>query len=331
MKVLVTGPDGVLGSNVVRELLSRNYEVSVLLMEELAKTPTLDGLSIQRFYGNILNPSDLDAAIIGQDVVIHCAASTSVYPARDAFVNKVNIEGSQNVIDAALKHSIKRLIYVGTANSHGYGDAETPGKEGNPYTSIKYGLDYMDSKRKAQELVLDAVKTKKLPALVVNPTFMIGPYDSKPSSGAMIIAVHHGKVPAYTHGGKNFVAVKDAAVAITNAVTMGRIGESYILGNENLTFKEAFDMIAETIHAKRIKFGLPNLIVKFYGRMSSVFAKMFKMTPAISTELARISCDVHYYSPDKARTELGLPSTPVREAVAECFKWFKENGYLDKK
>lgn len=331
MKILVTGPDGVLGSNVVRELLSRDYEVSVMLMDASAKTPTLDGLKIQRFYGNILNSAELDAAFTGQDVVIHCAASTSVYPARDPIVNKVNIEGSQNVIDAALAHNIKRLIYVGTANSHGYGDAKTPGKEGNPYTSIKYGLDYMDSKRKAQELIFDAVKTKNLPALVVNPTFMIGPYDSKPSSGAMIIAVHQGKVPGYTSGGKNFVAVKDAAVAISNAVTMGRIGESYILGNENLTFKDAFNMIAETIGAKKIKFGLPDFIVKFYGSMSSFFAKVFKSTPAVTKELARISCDTHYYSAEKARTELKMPSTPVKEAVAECFAWFKENGYLDKK
>lgn len=331
MKILVTGPDGVLGSNVVRELLSRDFEVSVMLMDASAKTPTLDGLAIQRFYGNILNPTELDTAFSGQDVVIHCAASTSVYPARDAFVNKVNIEGSQNVIDAALKHDIKRLIYVGTANSHGYGDAKTPGKEGNPYVSGKYGLDYMDSKRKAQELIFDAVKNRNLPALVVNPTFMLGPYDSKPSSGAMIVAVHQGKVPGYTSGGKNYVAVKDAAVAISNAVTMGRIGESYILGNENLMFKEAFAMIAETIGAKKIKRGLPDFIVKSYGSMSSFFAKIFKTTPSVTKELARISCDIHYYSPEKARKELGLPSTPVKEAVAECFAWLKENGYLDKK
>lgn len=331
MKILVTGPDGVLGSNVVRELLSRDYNVSVMLMDKSAKTPTLDGLTINRFYGNILNPADLDTAFAGQDVVIHCAASTSVYPARDPIVNKVNIEGTQNVIDSALKHDIKRLVYVGTANSHGYGDAKEPGKEGNPYTSIKYGLDYMDSKRTAQEIIVEAVKNKNLPALVVNPTFMIGPYDSKPSSGAMIIAVHQGKVPGYTKGGKNFVAVKDAAVAISNSVTMGRIGESYILGNENLTFKEAFDMIAETIGAKKIKFGLPNFIVKGYGATTSLFAKLFKFTPAVTKELATISCDIHYYSPEKARKELGLPSTPVKEAVAECFAWFQENGYLDKK
>lgn len=331
MKILVTGPDGVLGSNLVRELIKREYEVSVLLLEG-TQSPTLEGLNITKHYGNILNAEQLDNCIEGKDVVIHCAASTSVYPARDAFVNKVNIEGSQNIIDACLKHDIKRLVYVGTANSFGYGTThENPGKEGNPYTSIKYGLDYMDSKRKAQEIVLDAVKEKGLPAIIVNPTFMIGPFDSKPSSGEMILALYHGKVPGYTNGGKNYVAVKDAAFAMANAVTMGRIGECYILGNENLTFKEAFDKIAGAIGVKPPKRNLPDFIVKAYGGTNSFLAKVFKFRPSVTKELATISCDIHFYSPEKARTELQLPQTPIEVAVKECFDWFKENGYLTKK
>lgn len=331
MKILVTGPDGVLGSNLVRELLNRNYNVSVLLLEG-TQSPTLDGLDITKFYGNILNTADLDKSFEGMDVVIHCAASTSVYPARDPFVNKVNIEGSQNIIDASLKHNIKRLVYVGTANSFGFGSTlDNPGKEGNPYISIKYGLDYMDSKRKAQELVLESVEKQKLPALIVNPTFMIGPYDSKPSSGAMILAVYNGKVPGYTYGGKNYVAVKDAAVAIANAVTMGRIGECYILGNENLSFKDAFEKIATTIGAKVPKRGLSNGIVKAYGSINSFLAKVFKFTPAVTKELAAISTENHFYSPEKARKELLLPATPIEVAIKECYDWFEENGYLNKK
>ncbi len=329
MKILVTGPDGVLGSNLVRELLKRSYEVSVMLIDEKGSYPTLDGLNIKRFYGNILNPADLDTAFEGHDVVIHCAASTSVFPARQEIVNKVNIEGTNNVVDAALKHNIQRLVYVGTANSFGFGTLENPGKEGNPYISIKYGLDYMDSKRYAQENVLEAVKDKNLPAIIVNPTFMIGPYDSKPSSGAMIVAINNGKVPGYTGGGKNYVAVKDAATAIANAVTMGRIGECYILGNVNLTFKEAFDLIADTIGAKAPKRKLSDFIVKSYGGINSFFAKIFKFTPSVTKELATISCEKHYYSPAKAREEIGLPQTPLKEAIKECYDWLVEHNYIE--
>lgn len=328
MRVLVTGPDGVLGSNLVRELLNRNHSVSVLLLEG-SNSPTLDGLNITKFYGNILNTDSLDNCFQSQDMVIHCAAATNVYPAKNDFVNKVNIEGTKNIISATLKHQIQRLVYVGTANSFGYGTTqENAGIEGNPYVSVKYGLDYMDSKRKAQEIILEAVKNENLPAVVVNPTFMIGPYDSKPSSGQMILALHQGKVPGYTSGGKNYIAVKDAAFAVANALEMGRIGECYILGNENLTYREAFDKIASTIGAKPPKRRLSNFMVKTYGSINSFFASIFRYQPSVTKELAVISCDTHYYSAEKARKELQLPQTPIEVAVKECFEWFQQNGYL---
>lgn len=330
MEILVTGPDGVLGSNLVRELLSRNYIVSVLL--EPGKDPiTLQDLPITRYYGNILDPEALKPAFEGKGIVFHCAASTSVFPARNEMVNRVNIEGTRNVIDAVINYQIKRLIYVGTANTFTYtADKNKPGTEGTPYASWHYGLDYMDSKYKAQELVLKHVRENGLPALIVNPTFMIGPFDLRPSSGALILALHHGKVPGYTNGGKNYVAVKDVAFAMANAIEKGRIGECYILGNANLSFKEAFDLIATTIGAKTPKIKLPNPVVKLYGTVNSILAKTFGFYPSVTKELAAISCDKHYYSVEKARKELDLPQTPLETAVKECFKWFEANGYLTK-
>ena len=331
MKILVTGPDGVLGSNLVRELLNRNHTVSVFLLEG-TKSPTLEGLPITSYYGNILKTESLDAPFEGAEIVIHCAAATDVYPARNKFVNTVNIDGSRNIVQACLKHSIKRLIYVGTANSFSFGTSKDKlGVEDTPYASLRYGMDYMDSKRYAQDVVMEAVKNDGLPAVIVNPTFMIGPYDSKPSSGKMILALHKGKVPGYTQGGKNYVAVKDVATAIANAIEKGRIGQCYILGNENLTYKEAFDKLANAIGAKPPKMKMANTVVKFYGAFSSLLAKIFGYTPSVTKEMAVISCDHHYYSSEKAQKELDLPQTPIEIAAKECFEWLKENNYLNKK
>jgi dihydroflavonol-4-reductase len=331
MEILVTGPDGVLGSNLVRELIHRNYKVSVFL-EPGKKPVTLEGLPIKKYFGNILDEPSLDIAIKGKDVVFHCAAATSVFPARNPKVNEVNITGTQLVINSCLKHQIKRLIYVGTANSFEYGNSiDSPGTEKGSYVSMKFGLDYMDSKKKAQDLILSAVKEKNLPAIVVNPTFMIGPYDSRPSSGAMILGIYQKRVPGYTLGGKNYVAVKDVATAMANAITMGRIGECYILGNINLSFKEMFETIAQTIGVPAPKRKLTNFMVISYGILNSFFAKVFKYNPAVTKELAQISCENHFYSPNKAREELLLPSTPIETAIKECFEWFSENNYLNKK
>ena len=330
-KVLITGADGVLGSNLVREFLARDYSVSVFLLHSSKDPATLKGLDITYFYGNILEREELSNAVQGHDYVVHAAASTIVYPRRLEIINLVNIDGTQHVIDACLKHNVRRLIHVGTANSFGYGTEEQPGTENNPYRAHVYGMDYMDSKRKAQELVLDSVKNKGLDAVVVNPTFMIGPYDSKPSSGSMIIALHKGKIPGYTDGAKNYIAVKDAAVAIANAIDLGKKGECYILGNHNMKFKEAFNLFAKVIGAKAPKRRLSSAAVVFYGTLNSFLAKKLDYHPSVTRELAKISCEQQYYCSCKAKNELKMPNTPIEMAVKECYDWFKENGYLIKK
>lgn len=327
MKILVTGADGLLGSNLVRELLSRGHEIRAFIQPGRQQV-TLEGLTIEKFAGNLLDEEEVIKSAEDCDAVIHCAASTAVWPNRSAIINKVNIDGTKNIIQAVYKNKVQRLIYVGTANSFGFGSKENPGVEGNPYKSATYGLDYMDSKYKAMQLVLEEVKKNSLPALVVNPTFMFGPYDSTPSSGAMIIALYKGKVPGYTKGGRNYLCAKDAAVAIANGLTHGLIGECYILGNENLSYKDIFTKIASTIGVKPPSLAIPSGFAKLYGHIGSFVGKITSKAPAVSYPLSRIASDEHYYSPAKARKVLGLPQTPVETGIRESFEWLKGNGYL---
>lgn len=326
LKILVTGADGFLGSNVVRELLSRGHKVKAFLHPE-SKSTTLDGLAIEVFKGDLLNANSIAEAAEGSDAIIHTAANTKTWPTRCAEHEAVNTVGTANVIAAVQKHGIKRLVYVGTANSFGSGPKENPGIEKNPYTSFKYRLGYMDSKYKAHTLVLKAI-AKGLPAIIVNPTFMFGPYDSRPSSGAMILAIYEGKLPASSPGGKNYIYVKDVAIGICNALTKGRIGESYILGHENLSYKEAFDLIAKTIGKKSPKLKLPGFIVLSYGLISSAISAITDKAPTVSLPMARISCHGHYYSAAKAIRELELPQTPITVAIEDAFNWFKNNNKL---
>jgi dihydroflavonol-4-reductase len=279
----------------------------------------------------LLDAKSVLAAIQGMDIVIHCAANTSMFPARQKMVNEVNISGTDNVISACQQSNVQRLIYVGTANSFGSGNKENLGTEKNSYNSFHYGLDYMDSKYIAQQRVLEKVKNEGLNALVVNPTFMIGPFDSRPTSGEMIRGVYNKKIPGYTLGGKNFVSVKDVAVAITNAITKGKIGECYILGNENLTYKEAFQKIARIVGVEPPKIKMNTPIVKAYGSVSSRLASFFNKVPKVTRELAILSSEIHFYSSEKAHYQLDMPQTPIEQAINECFEWFIENNYLTKK
>lgn len=326
-KIFVTGADGMLGSNLVRELLDRNYEVRAFVLKG-KPSPTLDGLAIERVEGNLLDKQSIIDGMEGCDYVIHVAALTTVWPSKGAIYHKVNVEGTEHIIEAALHHKIQRMVHVGSASSFGFGEKENPGTEATPYKSGKYGLDYIDTKREGQLRVEKAVREKDLPAVVVNPTFMIGPYDSQPNAGKVILGIYEEKPPAYSPGGKNWVYVKDVAVGIANALEKGKIGESYILGNQNLSFKEAFEIIAKVVAKRCPKVAAPAPLVKLAGRFGSLGAAITKKAPMVSYKMAWISCDGHYFSADKAVRELDLPQTPIEVAVKEAFNWFDENGYL---
>ena len=329
-KVLVTGADGFLGSNVVRQLLIQGYKVKAFLQPD-RNTNSLDGLEIDSIVGDILIEDDLLSASTDCDFIIHTAASTSIWPTRSEMVKRVNIEGTQNVVKAALAPQIKRLVYVGTASSFGFGSKLAPGNELTPFISNKYGLDYIDSKKQAQTNLLKAVQNQKLAAIVVNPTFMLGPYDTKPSSGALLVALYEGKVPGHTKSGRNFIYVKDAATAIVNALTQGRIGECYILGHENLSYKEFYQIVGEQLHINPPKFLIPKPLILLFGWVSQTIANLTGKPAAISLPVAKASLDTHFYSSKKAVSELGLPQTPIAVAVKEAFEWFRTNNYINLK
>jgi dihydroflavonol-4-reductase len=269
----------------------------------------------------------LDEAFQNQDAMIHAAASTAVWPSRSEMVRKINVDGTRNIVEAALRHKIGRMIYVGSGSS-----VNAPGAPDSRYKfpGAKYGLDYIDSKYDALNLVLDAVRDRGLPALAVLPTFMIGPYDSLPGSGKMILALAQGKLKFYTRGGRNFIYVGDVAKAIVNGLTMGEPGSYYIAGNENLTYREFFTKVAGIVSKPAPKILIPDFLVKLAGLMGSLSGAMLKKEPLLTYPMARISCDKQYVSGDKCVAELGMPRTSMDTAVHECYTWFVENNYLKK-
>jgi dihydroflavonol-4-reductase len=192
---------------------------------------------------------------------------------------------------------------------------------------FRYGLDYIDSKWKAHQMIMESV-AKGLPALVVNPTFMFGAYDTAPNTGKMILAVYNNKIPGCTNGGRNYICVKDAAAGIANALEKGRVGESYIIGNENLSYKEIFAKIASVIDVDPPRNQLPGWMLLAFGRIASMTSRITGKQPTLSYAMAKIACDEQYYSSQKAVRDLDLPQTPVEVGISEAFNWLKSNGYI---
>lgn len=327
MKIFITGADGVLGNNLVRILLERGNDVKVLV-EKGKQAKYLQDLPVEKCTGSILDYDWLSAEMKSFDIVIHAAAKTDTWPPRHESYYEVNVGGTKNVIKAVSENKISRLLHIGTANSFGPGSKEQPGNEKNEFDGAKYKLDYITSKYEAQKEVLRSVEQDGLDAVVLNPTFMIGPYDSKPSSGQMIMAVNEGKVPGYPPGGRNFVYVKDVANAIANAIERGRKGECYILGNENLSYKEAFGKMAAALGVKAPGMKMPAFLTLAYGAVMSVASALFRFRPPANYPMALISTEKHYYSNAKAVKELLMPQTNIEDALEEAISWFRANKYF---
>lgn len=324
MRILITGADGLLGSNLVRELDKRGHSLRALVQEG-RQSITLQDLNIDFVTGDLLDPASLDRASEGIDAIYHVAAHTGIWPSRQEIVNRVNIEGTKNMLALAKRIGVKKMVYVGTANTFSFGTKKNPGKENTPYIGHKYGLDYMDSKYQAHLHVMEAVE-EGLPVTIVNPTFMLGPYDTGPSSGAMVLAVYNQAVPGFAPGGRNYICVKDAAVGIANALELGRVGESYIIGNRNLSYEEAFTLMADVLNVKKPRLKIPSFLLLTYGMMGSMYSKITGKKPTVSLPMAKIACDKHYFSAEKAIKELKLPQSPIEEGILECFNWMKSNG-----
>ncbi len=326
-KIFITGGDGMLGNSIVRVLLQRNYAVKCLVKKS-PHNVTLDGLDVEIIVGDLMDSASWKNQINDCSIIINAAAYTKLYPRSNKMCYEINTFAVETLIALGKEYKITKFIQVGTANSFEEGSLNSPGNESNKFSGTKYKMDYINSKYKAQEMLLNEFQSSKFPVVIINPTFMIGPFDSMPSSGKMIIAITNKKVPGYSNGGKSFAYSKDVAVAVANSIKLGRIGECYIAGGENLSYQEFFKKVCKVNNVNAKFYKIPNAIVLIYGFISSLTGRITAKTPTLSYGMARLSLLNQFYSSQKAITELKMPQTNIEVAIKECTEWLKDNNKL---
>lgn len=327
MKVLVTGASGLLGGNIVRELVRRNDEVKIFV-RSIANIPALSGLKYTVFKGNLNNVNDLLAAANNCDVIIHAAAVTDQWPTAYEHYEEVNVKATLLLLDVVKKLNIKKMIYVSTANTFGYGTRKNPATELSEFRFFNYNSGYIMSKFIAQQHVLREIEKSQLPVVIVNPAFLLGPYDSKPSSGKMILMGLNRKIMFCPPGGKSIVDVRDAAIAICNAVTKGKNGECYLLANHNISYWEFFEMLSIIREYPQTKIKLPKWLILGIGVCGSAFEKLTRKPAPLNFTNSRLLCRGLYYSGNKARKDLQMPQTPLEQTISDALAWFENNGMI---
>lgn len=326
-KVLVTGANGLLGSHIVRELLKRKYNVRALVRKG-SNLSALKGLDVELFKGQMTQKKDVFTAVRDCDFLIHSAAKTSPKPS-DAEAFKIpNIKSTDYCIEASKKYRLKRFVYVSTANTMGNGTRENPGNEERPFMPWLKKSGYAFSKFIAQQMVLDETKNGTLDAVVVNPTFIIGENDVKPSSGQIFSQILNKPAAFYPPGGKNFVDAQTAAFGTVNAMEKGKPGECYLLAGDNMTYKDFYKMATEIAGQNPVLVLVPRFVLMTLGYLGDFSENVLKIPVLLSKVNARMLCENNFYTPAKAMKELDLPVTPASEAAEKAIQWFRENNYF---
>ena len=233
-----------------------------------------------------------------------------------------------NLFTHAELMGVQKFLFVSTANTLGFGNTAFLGSEKAPKLYPFTRSFYAQSKLEAEDYLLK--NGKNTDVIIVNPTFMIGAYDSKPSSGKIIFWAWKKKLIFYPKGGKNFVHVEDAANGIVKAVENGKNGEKYLLANQNLSYKEFFKKVNRITRQNPIMIPIPNKLLSFLGLIGDGLRKLKIKTDLCSAHMKALQI-YNYYSNQKSIKELGVQYQPIDKAIEDAVQYFIENPVRNKK
>jgi len=321
MKVLVTGGTGFIGSSIVRALLLAGHDVRALVREG-ADTRNLAGLDIERVTGDITDPESLTAAIRGCTHVFHAAALYSFWVTQPGLIERVNVGGTRNVLQAALDAGVERVVYTSSVAALAVPSRDRPVDEATPVDPSAIIGAYKRSKYAAEQVALEYA-AKGLPVVIVNPSFPVGPRDIKPTpTGQTILDFINHRLPAYVDTGMNVVDVEDVAQGHLLAAEKGKIGERYILGGRNMSMREFLGILEKITGIPAPRMRLPYAPLLALSYVNATWCRMTKSTPRMTPDTIRMSRHYMYYDPSKAIDELGMPQTPPEVALKKAVDWF---------
>lgn len=326
MTTLVTGASGFIGSAVVRKLLQRGRSVRALV-ETGASTRNLDGLDIEIIEGDIRDRDAVDRAVAGTRAVFHLAAIYRLWLPRPRVMFEVNVEGTRNLLFAARRAQVERFVHTSSIAAIGLSRDGQLVDERTPFNYWHTGNDYMRSKWLSERTAL-GFAAEGVPVVVVNPAFPFGERDAEPTpTGRFIVDFLAGRIFGYAAGGFNAIDVDDVAEGHLLAEQRGRVGERYILGNHNVTYAEFFQLVAEVAGLPPVRRQLPSPLVRTVAWIAERYGQYQQAEPYITVDAAEYATRRVWFSTDKARRELRLPRTPLRQTVEKAVRWFRENGY----
>ncbi len=324
----VTGASGFVGSAVARRMAEKGCNLR-LLMRPTSKPDNVQGLDAEIVTADMHDGAALAKAMKGARWLFHVAADYRLWARDPSEIVRNNLEGTRTVMQAALSSGIERVVYTSSVATLKPHDDGTPVDETSRHTVDTAIGAYKCSKLVAERLVERLIKDEGLPAVIVNPSTPIGPRDIKPTpTGRIIVEAAEGRIPAFVDTGLNLVHVDDVAEGHLLALDKGRIGESYILGGQDVAFREMVAVIAELAGRKPPTIGLPRLPLFPIAYIAAAIARITGKEPFITADALKMAKYHMFFSSAKAERELGYQARPYREALKDALAWFRKAGYV---
>ena len=324
---LVTGGTGFVGHHLVQKLIDQGETVR-LLVRTTSRLDGLEKLPLQIHYGDLTNSDSLRQALKGCRFLYHVAADYRLWSLHPEELYRSNVEGTRNILQAAKEAGVEKIVYTSTVGTLGNPGNGTPGNEKTPVSLQEMTGHYKHSKFLAEKVALEFAQ-QGMPIVIVNPSTPVGSWDTKPTpTGQMIVDFMKGKMFGYMDTGLNLVDVEDVAEGHLLAMQKGRVGEKYILGNQNLSLLEIFQTLSRITGQAVPKVQIPHSMAFLLAIAFTEYSNWIsKKPPLISVESARLTRKFMYFDSSKAVRDLGFSSCPVEQALEKAVRWFRDYRY----
>jgi dihydroflavonol-4-reductase len=326
-RVAVTGASGLLGGNLAAELATAGHHV-VAIRRAGTQISHLEDIAIEWHDAELGSTAAMTRAFRGVACVFHCAAAVSVKRTVTPEMTATNVTGTANVIEAVVAAKVPRLVHTSSVVAVGLATDGRPCDETAAWNFEAQGLvdAYAITKRRAEDVVRAA--QDRVDAVIVNPTYMFGPRDARPSSGRLIMDVVRGRVPGWTPGYNNFVDVRDVARGMIAAWHKGRRQERYILAGHDMTYGDVMRAIAKLAGTRPPRLRIPWPAAWLFGTWGDLVERAGREPVVNSTQIRYAYTDKFRFKSDKAARELGYSVGPLEPALRDAIAWFRAHGML---
>jgi dihydroflavonol-4-reductase len=318
--IAVTGASGLLGANLVRMLLAKGYRVRALVHKD---ERALAGLDVEITRADLADPASLERAFFdGAQVVHHLASLITLRTDNWDEVQRVNVLGTRNVVDACLKCGVKRLVYYGSVHSRQPEPFDRPLDEDRPLVTDASLPPYDRSKALAEIEVRRGIE-RGLDAIILLPSAILGPYDFRPSYiGEALQLMQRGGLPALTTGGYNWVDARDvSAGAICAAETAGP-GSCYILSGHWLSIHDVAVLAAQISGTQAPRLVVPLWLARLGLPLMVKLATLRGSQPLYTSAMLSALHSNRLITYGQAARDLGYAPRPFIETLTDTLAWF---------